>query len=158
MSQTLYNISQELRSLIELDMDEDRKADSLDDLKMGLHDKIDGCLAYRQECIRQSEALKGEVDRLSALMKTSNNKADKMKDYVLSSMLMTGTTKHTGLFSASIAKGLQSIKIVDESLISQEYMRITAALDKTKIKNAIQSGLEVAGATIITGESRIIIK
>lgn len=154
----LYEITSSLREVASIDAPYEQLADTLDDLRIDFAVKVDGCLAIRQEYVRQSEVYQSEIDRLAELKRANDSKAESLKKYVLDNMVSSGIKKHTGLFSATIAKGLQYLSIKDENLIPSAYLVVKQSVDKRKITQDIKGGIEVYGAELVTGSERILIK
>ncbi len=106
--------------------------------------------------------IKAELDRLSALKKRVEREKKRVEDYLTQACEMTGTESIRGVY-ANISFRTNPPKVVfdDESLIPEEYItetvKIEKSISKTKIKEAIQSGIEVAGAHL-EQERKICIK
>jgi hypothetical protein len=58
----------------------------------------------------------------------------------------------------SVSNTPQSVQIIDESKIPDEYFRIKKEIDKTKIKDALKDGVEIEGVQLSNGGSTIRIK
>jgi len=58
----------------------------------------------------------------------------------------------------SVSSTPQSIQIIDETKIPDEYFRIKKEVDKTKIKDALKNGVEIEGVQLSNGGSTIRIK
>src|SRR4051812_3342076 len=77
----------------------------LDALDMDLRSKVDNVCRYRAQCVGEAERFKAEKDRLAALEKAQNNKADRLKKYLQLCMERAGLTKlDTELFKLGIQK------------------------------------------------------
>ena len=154
----LYEITDALRTVFDMDIPEEQKADTLNELKLDFAVKIDGCLAYRQEMIAQADSFKAEIERLTALKKSAESKANSMTNYVKSNMLATNITKHTGLFMATIGKPSQRVEVTDESKLSYQYFKTTVCVDKSKLSQDLKNGINIEGASLVDGEPRFTIK
>ena len=106
--------------------------------------------------------IKAEKERLTALEKRVETQQKRIEDYLTQACEMTGTVEIRGVY-ANITFRNNPPKVVfdDESLIPEEYItetvKIEKSISKTKIKEAIQSGIEVAGAHL-EQERKICIK
>lgn len=108
-----------------------------------------------------SEAIKNEIDRLTAMKKTVDNRIDKFKEYVKENMERLDISKiDTELGTLSVSKNPISVEIYDEALITDEYRkeRVTVAIDKTAIKNDLKAGKKVEGARLIEDKTSLRIK
>ena len=69
-------------------------------------------------------------------------------------MKVTGKTKFkTDLFSFRIQKNPVSVKIDNEDDVPPEYLKITTSVNKTAIKEAIESGEDIPYAHLEQSES-----
>lgn len=153
---TLYQMTsqaQELYELLQNEVIDDQVF--LDTLEaIGTEEKIEGYCQVIKELQGDFEKYKAESDRLTARMKTTKNSIDRMKDSLLTFLKASGQDKvKGGTFTVSIGTSKQT-NIVDESLIPAEFKTPQPdKIDKTAIKKAIESGVDVAGAEIIINES-----
>ena len=97
---------------------------------------------------------KAESDRIAERMKPIKNNIDRMKESLLTFLKASGQDKvKAGTFAVGIGTS-KATNIVDESLIPAEFKTPQPdKIDKTAIKKAIESGVDVAGAEIIINES-----
>lgn len=154
----LYEITGALREVLDMDIPSEQKADTLDELGLEMHAKIDGCLAYRQERLQYADRLKSEIDRLTALKKSAENDAQGVTEYVKHNMTAMGQTKHQGLFSATIGKPSVKVEVCDESILPPDYLVTKITPNKSKLSTDLKAGKEVDGAQLIEGEPRFIVK
>lgn len=107
------------------------------------------------------DAIKSEIDRLTAIKKAIENSVDKFQEYVKVNMQDLGLDKiQNELGIISVTKNPASVEILDETLISDEFKKekITVIIDKTAIKNAIKEGRNVQGARLIEDKTSLRIK
>lgn len=153
---TLYQMTSQAQELYELlqneVIDEQVFSDTLE--AIGTEEKIEGYCQVIKELQGDFEKYKAESDRLTARMKTVKNSIDRMKDSLLTFLKASGQDKvKGGTFAVSIGTS-KATNIVDESLIPTEFKTPQPdKIDKTAIKKAIESGVDVAGAEIIINES-----
>ena len=97
---------------------------------------------------------KAEADRIAERMKPIKNNIDRMKDSLLTFLKVSGQSKvKAGTFTVSIGTSKQT-SIIDETLIPAEFkIPQPDKVNKTAIKEAIESGNAVNGAEIIINES-----
>ena len=152
---TLYEMTLQASQLYELlqneDIDEQVFLDTLE--AIGTNEKIESYCHVIKELQADFDKFKAEADRLTARMKTTKNGIDRMKESLLTFLRLSGQAKvKAGTFSVSIGTSKQT-NILDEALIPTEYKTPQPdKIDKTAIKKAIESGVDVAGAEIIINE------
>lgn len=107
-------------------------------------------------------AIKCETERLKKLADSRTKAYDAIKNGLRKAMIETDTQKiNTELFTFSLRKGSQSVEIVDESKIPDEYMKVEVITKpiKNDIKAAIASGLITEDAArIVTGDRTLTMK
>lgn len=154
----LYEITGALRDVLEMDIPEDQKADTIEELGLDFNAKIDGCLAYRQEQLSKSEMYKAEIDRLTALKKAAESRANSMSEYVKRNMIALDIKKHEGLFNATIGKPSQRVEVSNESILPPEYLLTKITVNKSKLSTDLKNGSSIDGALLVDGEPRFIVK
>lgn len=149
---TLYEMRQNTNALYELlqneDIDEQTFNDTLE--AMGTGEKIEGYCQIIKQLKADEEALKKEIDRLSAKKKAAENGQDRMKSALTDFMAAAGKTKDkVGTFSISMRE-TASVNIINELDIPERFLipQMPKA-DKKAIKEAIENGEAVDGAELI---------
>jgi len=91
-----------------------------------------------------------EIDRLKEMKKRTENEIDRIKNY-LSMAVDTFGNFETGLHKISnrISK---SVEITNIDELSKEYLKekIEISADKTAIKKAMEAGVNISGALLVT--------
>lgn len=111
---------------------------------------------------KYSKDIDEEIKRLQALKAHTENQQKKVEYYLTEACNKAGIESIKGIY-ANISFKTNPPKVVfdDESLIPEEYItetvKVEKSISKTKIKEAIQSGIEVAGARLVQ-ERKIQIK
>ncbi|MBI6182183.1 siphovirus Gp157 family protein [Serratia proteamaculans] len=130
-------------------------ADTLEGIEGALGDKLDGAFTYVRNLEGLAKTVDEEIKRLTDRKKSFENRAKSIRKYVLSCLLASGqdslkTTTNT--FTAR--KGVASVVIDNIELLPDELVttQVLTAPDKKAIKEAIENGVEVAGAHIEIGE------
>lgn len=130
-------------------------ADTLEGIEGALGDKLDGAFTYVRNLEGLVKTVDEEIKRLTDRKKSFENRAKSIRKYVLSCLLASGqdslkTTTNT--FTAR--KGVASVVIDNIELLPDELVttQVLTAPDKKSIKEAIENGVEVAGAHIEIGE------
>lgn len=162
---SLYNITNDFIELFEKkengELSEEEFNEQGNTLAIDYKSKLTASIGYSRNLDLTSEAIKNEIDRLTAMKKAVDNKNAKFKEYVKASMEALGTLKvETELGTLSVTKNPASVEVYDENIISDEYKKekLTVSIDKTAIKNAIKNGKEVQGARLIEDKTSLRIK
>jgi len=153
----LYEISKEFEALYE--MANEAEGDELIELYNELHESLSDKLENSGKVLKQlqadADALKAEEARLKQRRQVVENNIDKLKELMMSAMNSCGESKiKTQLFSFSI-RASESVKITDESLLTDGYIRVKTVRepDKKAIKETLDKGVDVEGAEIVINES-----
>lgn len=98
---------------------------------------------------------KEEEKRLSDRRKSLENRVEKLKEYLDTSMKLTGKTKFKGrVFSFSIQPNPLGVDVLDEKVIPQKYFIEKApVLDKRTILKDLKNGEDIPGVKIKQTES-----
>lgn len=162
---SLYNITNKFIELFEKaessELTQEEILEQGNELALALKNKSTSIVGYVRNSELMSEAIKNEIDRLTAMKKTVDNRIDKFKEYVKENMERLDISKiDTELGTLSVSKNPISVEIYDEALITDEYRkeRVTVTIDKTAIKNDLKAGKKVEGARLIEDKTSLRIK
>ena len=156
---TLYQINEQLRNAIEFGCDPETgeiiDTAAMEALEMARDEKIENICLYIKDLYAEADAIYNERRALEEREKASEKKADSLSRYLQA--MLDGEKFKTARCAVSYRK-TQSVNIVDENLIPNEYLRFktTSAPDKTAIKDAIKAGKDVPGATLEERQSMTI--
>lgn len=158
---TLYEIAQEYRAdlekLAELDLDDATLTDTLDSMGGELQVKAQSVACFIRNLEATGEQIKQAEAAMAARRKALENRAARIKDYLLASMLVAGVQKiECPLFRMSVRDNPPAVEVYEPARIPQQYMRQPEppppAPDKTAIKEALKAGQEVPGCKLTTGK------
>ncbi|CAG9172505.1 siphovirus Gp157 family protein [Cupriavidus respiraculi] len=157
---TLYQISQEHRALAEklqdMDLDEQTIVDTLE-AESGLVEKSQSVAFVVRNLEAFADAIKAEADAMADRAKRVRNRADAVRKYLHTCMNLAGVQKiEHPQFTISVRKNPVSVQIDGVDLIPKDYMREIPAKyepDKKLIKQAIEEGFAVPGASLTRTES-----
>lgn len=155
----LYDLSTAARQLYGMlsdgEIDEQTFHDTLE--AIGTDERLESCC----KIIRQSEAdlagIKKEILSLQKKKQSAENSIERMKSAVLDFLDSAGLLKaKAGVFSVS-KRTSKAVSVLDEDIIPEEFWEAQKPkLSKTKIKDAINAGLSVPGAEIVTNVNIVI--
>ena len=140
--------------------------DTLDGIEQEFEDKAENVAAYIKSLKAEADDLKEEEAALNRRRKVKENQIDRLKDYLLHSMMTINRTKiDTPKAKLSIRNNAESVQFDDEEQFirlclargQDDYLRYKdPELNKTAVKKALQSGMEIDGASLIRTQSLII--
>ena len=148
---SLYNLTNDYETVLNMlydeDIDEQMILDTLEGIEGEIEDKADGYAKIMKELQAVARAKQDEADRLNKGAKVLINRLNTLKQNLFNAMKETGKTKFaTDLFSFNIQKngGKLPLIIDDIEIIPEEYFKHTEKeLDNTKIRQAIDSGIDI---------------
>lgn len=158
MGSTLYELTEEFLNLLSMaedpDVDPQAFKDTLEGLEYEVELKADGYAKIIRQVEGNIATVDAEIKRLQGFKKLLEGNVDTMKGNLENTMKVTGKTKFkTDLFSFRIQKNPVSVKIDNEDDIPPEYLKITTSVNKTAIKEAIESGEDIPYAHLEQSES-----
>ena len=158
MRSTLYELTEEFLNLLSMaedpDVDPQAFKDTLEGLEYEVELKADGYAKIIRQVEGNIATVDAEIKRLQGFKKLLEGNVDTMKGNLENTMKVTGKTKFkTDLFSFRIQKNPVSVKIDNEDDVPPEYLKITTSVNKTAIKEAIESGEDIPYAHLEQSES-----
>lgn len=152
----LYEISGRYSELLERlydpDLPEDTVLDTLEGIEGEMQDKAENIAALCCELEATAAAIKEAENRQKERRVAMENKAARLRKYLLDAMLQTGNPKfETPRFRIAIRQNPESVDVLDESAIPRDYYREVPAkleLDKTLVKTALKDGFAVPGCAL----------
>ena len=158
---TLYELDSKIAELLETgfemscidaetgEIDDTQLAVYLEQLQLDRKTKIDNIAVYVKNLEAEADAIKAEEKRLKERREAKERKAERLKNYIKTSMLLQGETKFE---SARVSMALRNSKavVVDESKLESVYFinKIVQSVDKKAIKAALEAGILVEGAML----------
>ena len=109
--------------------------------------KCEGYVSVIRMFKSKSQLIKDEAKRLLDAARTYDKSVERLEDNLLSSVVQLGNIK-TNFVSISTRRN-RSVEISDDVEIPLQYQRVKIEANKTAIKEAIESGIDVPGATIV---------
>lgn len=162
---SLYNITNSFIELFDKIENEELSKEEIQELgnslALELQNKSTNVICYIRNIELSLEAIKTEIERLTLMKKSIENKSNKFKEYVKTNMDILELQKiETPLGIISIAKNPASVEIYDESLIEEKYKvsKVLTTIDKTIIKDDLKKGKNVQGARLVEDKTSLRIK
>lgn len=132
------------------EIDMEKAAAYLEQLQLERSEKVENIALFIKNLESDAAKIKEEEKSLKARREQKERKAERLREYLKTSMLALGDTKFETArvalsFRASKAVVIDNMETLDKAYITE---KITYQADKTAIKKAIESGATVAGARI----------
>ena len=108
----------------------------------------------------KAEYLKERMDTMKARANSKRRVVDGLKDRIMLSMKMLGMQKAEtpNHVSVSVRKAKAPVIVEDESLVPDEFAKITRRPDKTAIGKALAAGLECDFAALGEGKEYVVLR
>lgn len=158
---TLYELDSKIAELLDTgfemscidaetgEIDETQLAVYLEQLQLDRKTKIDNIAVYVKNLEAEAVAIRAEEKKLKERREAKERKAERLKNYIKTSMLLQGETKFE---SARVSMALRNSKavVVDESKLESVYFtsKIVQSVDKKAIREALEAGILVEGAML----------
>lgn len=161
-NESLYNLSMELQTINdeladnggELSTELEAKMDAL---SIPFSDKVDGIVRWTKNLEGRELALDAEITRLQARRKATSNLRERLKAYVLDSMVRADRTKlDLDIAPVSVVKNNPSCEIITPEMIPAKYktIRTEVVIDKKSVLDDLKKG-PVEGARLITDKHHL---
>ena len=148
---TLYELTGTFKRINDTEgLDEETKADTLESIDWSneFEEKVENTAKVIKNKEASKKLIKEEIDRLTARYKSLDNDVAWLKRSMQEAFEVTGHEKVKGLlFTVYMAKNQPSV-IVDENLLPKKYFVIAKKPDKNAIKELLNAGKKVKGATL----------
>jgi hypothetical protein len=157
----LYEITDNYKALLDLDIDEQTLADTLESIEGEFEDKADAICHVIANLDADIEALDSEAKRLQARKNTFSNRKDSLKSYLRSHMELIDKKKiETAKFTINCVAGRDMVGEVDYSKLPARFMylpEVEEKLDSKMLLEALKAG-NVQGAKLGKTKSSLRIK
>lgn len=157
----LYELTGALAGLSSMDLDDEAVQNSLEAIQGDFNDKSVAIIKLTENMTADTTAIDAEIDRLKARKQVIENRKKSLREYLLRNMEACGITKiESPLFTATLRKGVESVEIIEQSQIPNEFIKVEVveSPDKRAIKAALSAGNEVPGAMLKRGATTLQIK
>lgn len=157
----LYELAHAYRDtadkLADLDLPEEVITDTLESMSGDLESKATNTAMVVRNLEANAEAIKQAEAQMAARRKAMENRAARVRDYLLANMIVAGISKvECPYFKLSVRDNPAAVEVFQPELIPATYMRQPEppppAIDKAAIKAAISAGTEVPGCRLQRGK------
>lgn len=162
MLKPLFEITAEMHSLIERleDAISDEHGDLVNheelfewlcEIDNQAQEKVDAYGWVIKQLESEIETAKAIRDDFAMKAKVRENRVDLLKALLKQHLIATGQTKVEGkTFKVALQKngGALPVEVFDETIVPDQFFRVVKEVSKSKILEAIESGIEVPGAML----------
>lgn len=156
----LYDIANDYQGFLDSDLTGDELMDCLDQIKGEFDIKAGNIMAVNETMTEKVNSIDSQIKRLQARKKTIQNTQERLKEYLRSNMERLGFEKIScDFFTVTLGEPVQKVQVNDVNLLPDEFVTVKSEVkpDLNAIKKALKDG-EVAGAVLVDGKSRLLIK
>lgn len=147
----LYEINDAILACVDMETGEIVDEDKLQQLQMDFSDKVEGIACWIKNLLSDAAAIKAEKDILAEREKACKNKAESLKRYLQSAL--DGEKFKTAKVSISYRKS-ESVQVDDITKLDEEYLKYEEpSVNKTKVKQALKSGILLQGVQLIENQN-----
>lgn len=158
----LYELNQSIIELLENgfnlacvdpetgEIDEKKAAEYLEQLQIERAEKVENIALYIKNLDADAEKIKDEEKSLKARREAKEKKAERLREYLKSSMLAFNEPKFETARVALSFRTSKAVVIDDIEKLDKKYIteKVSYTPDKTAIKKAITDGVPVTGARL----------
>lgn len=159
LSQQFYTLKDILENDVEFNEETGEIIDNseiinklFEELELSLEEKLVNCQNWILENTSKVEVLKKESKRLSDKAKALENKTERLKELMKLSVVASGKTIKTDMFTFSLRKS-KAVQVANEDELPRNYVRIKKEADKKAIKEALENGIEIVGCSFVENVS-----
>lgn len=144
---SLYEINEEILNCVDMETGEIIDAERLSQLQIAFDDKVEGIALWIKNLLADAEAIKEEKNKLADRQRVCENKARNLKEYL--SGFLGGQKFKTPRVVISYRPS-KAVDVQDASKLPEKYLKYSEpTVDKTMVKKALESGVELEGVALV---------
>lgn len=141
---SLYDLQMEILECVD-ENGELLDVEKFEQLNMEIEKKIEGLCLWVKNLDAEAEAIKEEENALKDRRTRKENKAKSIRKYIQD--FLKGSKFETPRVAISYRKS-ESLKILDNAVIPDEYIKYKPEVNRADLKQAVKDGLKVEGVYI----------
>lgn len=141
---SLYDLQMEILDCVD-ENGELLDVEKFEQLNMEIEKKIEGLCLWVKNLDAEAEAIKEEENALKDRRVRKENKAASIRKYIQD--FLKGSKFETSRVAISYRKS-ESLKILDNAVIPDEYIKYKPEVNRADLKRAVKDGLKVEGVYI----------
>jgi len=143
------------------EMSNDDIKDTLEGMELEFQDKALSIVSLANSLDADVSGISAEIKRLQARKKAVVNNQDRLKEYLRVNMEDSGITNiKCPLFSITLGKPTVKADVYDVDFLPDEYVSVSVETkpDLKAILKDLKDGIDIPGAGLIDGKTRLLIK
>ncbi len=152
----LYELTEQYNRLLELAEDTDASAfqDALEHLTDSINEKAENIAHVLQQMKSDINTLKDEEKRLKERRMTLERKQEHLRWYLQQELESADINQvKSARFTISLRNNAAKVQITDDDLIPRDYKVASYTVDKKSLKEALEHGMEIKGASLVQERS-----
>jgi hypothetical protein len=159
---TLYEISDQYAAFLSAvesgDIPEEAINDTLESIQGEFQDKADNIACMIKNLEAEANAMKCERDTLSERIKSKQNQAERLKEYLSREMQKVGVRKFETARNAISFRKSTSCEIADEEKFKQEHPdlckeKTVVSISKSDVMKRLKAGEAISGAELVVKQN-----
>lgn len=147
----LYEIEAAIMECVDAETGEIFDIEKFEELSLSRDAKIENVCLWIKNLKAEAEALKAEKDAFAEREKAAKNKMESLKRYI--SGYLDGNKFETARVKVSFRKS-ETLEVSDINGIPDEFLRFKEPeVDKTALKNALKSGMQFEGVSLVQNQN-----
>lgn len=142
---SLYDLQMEILDCVD-ENGELLDIEKFEQLNMEIEKKIEGLCLWVKNLDAEAEAIKEEENALKDRRVRKENKAKSIRKYIQD--FLNGSKFETPRVAISYRKS-ESLEILDNAVIPDEYLKFKTEVNKADLKKAVKGGLELEGVYLL---------
>lgn len=145
---TIYEIDEAILDCVDQETGDIVDIERLEKLEMKRDKKVSDVACWIKDLKAEAEAIKNEVDKLSARRKADENKIESLKRYL--KYALNGTKFKDERCSISYRRS-ETVKVSKdaEDKLPEEFIKIERTVKKSELKDAMKLGFEFEGCQLV---------
>lgn len=145
---TIYEIDEAILDCVDQETGDIVDIERLEKLEMERDKKVSNVACWIKDLKAEAEAIKNEVDKLSARRKADENKIESLKRYL--EYALNGTKFKDERCSISYRRS-ETVEVSKdaESKLPDEFIKIERTVKKSELKDAMKLGFEFEGCQLV---------
>lgn len=158
---TLYEIAQEMASMIDPETGEIRDFEAFEELQMARDEKIDNTAKWIIELEAEAKMVKERADELTERARAAKKKAERLREFLQE--YLAGEKRKTADYTIGYRK-TKAVEITDEKAAEMwltehcffDCMKTTTTMNKPALKKHIEFGDKIPGVEIVERQSMLL--
>lgn len=131
----------------------------LESLQIAEEEKLENIICYRKNLLAEADAIKAEETELNKRRKSKEAKANRLDQYIALCMKTSGRNHFESPRCKASFRTSKCVEIDEKAFFGSapsQYVRVKREADKKAIREALQEGIPVVGASLVEKDGLVI--